>query len=76
MVTALLHGPVWLQTVLFVVVSTGLLLALRPLVELGYLSNTAECRKLADSSYQDLLAQTIADGILQDLGLGRKKTEA
>ncbi|MCI6012261.1 MAG: N-acetylmuramoyl-L-alanine amidase [Firmicutes bacterium] len=46
------------------------------LVELGYLSNTAECRKLADSSYQDLLAQTIADGILQDLGLGRKKTEA
>ena len=37
MVTALLHGPVWLQTVLFVVVSTGLLLALRPLVR-KYLS--------------------------------------
>ena len=32
MVTALLQGPVWLQTVLFVVVSAGLLLALRPLV--------------------------------------------
>ena len=37
MVTALLHGPVWLQTVLFVVVSAGLLLALRPLVR-KYLS--------------------------------------
>ena len=37
MVTALLQGPVWLQTVLFVVVSTGLLLALRPLVR-KYLS--------------------------------------
>ena len=37
MVTALLHGPVWLQTVLFVVVSTGLLLSLRPLVR-KYLS--------------------------------------
>ena len=32
MVTALLQGPVWLQTVLFVVVSAGLLLTLRPLV--------------------------------------------
>ena len=37
MVTALLHGPVWLQTLLFVAVSTGLLLALRPLVR-KYLS--------------------------------------
>ena len=37
MVTALLQGPVWLQTVLLVVVSTGLLLALRPLVR-KYLS--------------------------------------
>lgn len=37
MVTALLQGPVWLQTVLFVAVSTGLLLALRPLVR-KYLS--------------------------------------
>ena len=37
MVTALLHGPVWLQTVLFVLVSTGLLLSLRPLVR-KYLS--------------------------------------
>ena len=37
MVTALLHGPVWLQTVLFVAVSAGLLLALRPLVR-KYLS--------------------------------------
>ena len=37
MVTALLQGPVWLQTVLFVAVSTGLLLALRPLVK-KYLS--------------------------------------
>ena len=31
---------------------------------------------LGGTLYQDLLAQTIADGILQDLGLGRKKTEA
>lgn len=37
MVTALLQGPVWLQTVLFVAVSAGLLLALRPLVR-KYLS--------------------------------------
>ena len=37
MVTALLQGPVWLQTLLFVAVSTGLLLALRPLVR-KYLS--------------------------------------
>ena len=37
MMTALLQGPVWLQTLLFVAVSTGLLLALRPLVR-KYLS--------------------------------------
>lgn len=33
MLTALLGGEVWLQTVLFVVVSVGLLLALRPLLK-------------------------------------------
>lgn len=32
MLTSLLEGPVWLQAVLFFVVSAGLLLALRPLV--------------------------------------------
>ena len=37
LLTALAHGPVWLQTLLFVVVSAGLLLALRPLVK-KYLS--------------------------------------
>lgn len=33
LLTALAHGPVWLQALLFVVVSAGLLLALRPLVK-------------------------------------------
>ena len=33
LLTALAHGPVWLQTVLFLIVSAGLLLALRPLVK-------------------------------------------
>lgn len=32
-VTALFHGPVWLQTALFFVVSTALLASLRPLVK-------------------------------------------
>ena len=33
LLTALAHGPVWRQALLFVVVSAGLLLALRPLVK-------------------------------------------
>lgn len=33
LLTALAHGPVWLQALLFVTVSAGLLLALRPLVK-------------------------------------------
>ena len=37
LLTALAHGPVWLQTLLFLVVSAGLLLALRPLAK-KYLS--------------------------------------
>ena len=37
MLTALAGGPAWLQTLLFLAVSTGLLLALRPLVK-KYLS--------------------------------------
>lgn len=37
LLTALAGGPAWLQTLLFLVVSTGLLLALRPLVK-KYLS--------------------------------------
>lgn len=37
LLTALAHGPLWLQTLLFLVVSAGLLLALRPLVR-KYLS--------------------------------------
>lgn len=34
------------------------------LVELGYMSNRAECEKLADENYQELLAEKIAAGIL------------
>ena len=37
LLAALAHGPVWLQTLLFLVVSAGLLLALRPLAK-KYLS--------------------------------------
>ena len=37
LLTALAHGPGWLQTLLFLVVSAGLLLALRPLAK-KYLS--------------------------------------
>lgn len=33
LLTALAHGPLWLQTLLFIAVSAGLLLALRPLVK-------------------------------------------
>lgn len=33
LLTALAHGPVWLQALLFVAVSAGLLLALRPLAK-------------------------------------------
>lgn len=34
------------------------------LVELGYMSNRTECKKLTDEDYQDLLAEKIAAGIL------------
>lgn len=34
------------------------------LVEMGYLSNQGECRKLADEAYQDRLAKKLALGIL------------
>ena len=33
------------------------------LVELGFMTNPAECAKLGDEDYQQLLAQAIADGI-------------
>lgn len=34
------------------------------LIELGYMSNREECRKLLDEDYQELLAEKIAAGIL------------
>jgi N-acetylmuramoyl-L-alanine amidase len=37
------------------------------LVEMGYLSNDAEREKLSDDTYQNLLAASIADGIIQSL---------
>ncbi|OHB65448.1 MAG: hypothetical protein A2Y77_09795 [Planctomycetes bacterium RBG_13_62_9] len=37
------------------------------LVELGYLSNAAEARRLQDPAHQNRLAQAIADGILASL---------
>lgn len=37
------------------------------LVELGYLSNNKECKNLADTSYQKMLAQALTKGILKSL---------
>lgn len=37
------------------------------LVEMGFLSNDSECRKLLSDEYQEELSQRIADGILQEL---------
>ncbi|MCX5646276.1 MAG: N-acetylmuramoyl-L-alanine amidase [Phycisphaerae bacterium] len=37
------------------------------LVELGYLSNTQDCARLRDGTYQNRLAQAIANGILAGL---------
>lgn len=37
------------------------------LVEMGFLSNHSECQKLAREDYQEILAQKIAEGILQEL---------
>lgn len=34
------------------------------LVEIGYLSNQEECRKLSDETYQEVLAEKLAEGIL------------
>lgn len=36
------------------------------LVELGYMSNPEECRKLTDEDYQELLAEKIAAAVLSD----------
>lgn len=35
------------------------------LIEMGFLSNHAECQRLANSDYQGLLAEKIAEGILE-----------
>ncbi|MFP3937925.1 MAG: N-acetylmuramoyl-L-alanine amidase [Phycisphaerae bacterium] len=37
------------------------------LVELGYLSNTSEARRLAEPAYREQLARALADGIVQHL---------
>jgi len=37
------------------------------LIETGYLSNSPERRKLADTAYQQILAETIADGIISSI---------
>lgn len=37
------------------------------LVEMGFLSNYSECQKLTREDYQKILAQKIAEGILQEL---------
>lgn len=39
------------------------------LIETGYMSNAAECAALTDSTYQQKLAEAIADGIVQWLAL-------
>ena len=36
------------------------------LVEMGFLSNDSERRKLADDDYQETLSQKIAEGILRE----------
>lgn len=35
------------------------------LIEMGYLSNKTECERMADETYQKLLAEKIAEGILK-----------
>ena len=40
------------------------------LVEMGFMSNPEELKKLCRSSYQQILADAIAEGILDTLGLG------
>lgn len=37
------------------------------LVEIGYLSNTQECRRLASAEYQETLAEELADSILESV---------
>lgn len=37
------------------------------LIELGFISNPDDCRKLTDSAWQDDAAQAIADGIIEAL---------
>ena len=45
------------------------------LVEMGFMSNQDELEKLCRSSYQQILAEAIAQGILETLGLEKVKTE-
>lgn len=40
------------------------------LVEMGFLSNNSECHKLLSSDYQEILAQRIAEGILNKIKRG------
>ena len=43
------------------------------LVECGFLTNTDEAKKLKDKSYQEILAEGIAQGILTYLDTNLKK---
>ena len=38
------------------------------LIELGYFSNSSECGKLASSEYQSLLAENIAEAVMNRMG--------
>ena len=44
------------------------------LVELGYLSNTSEARKIQSSAYRDRLASAVADAIIDQSRLGDRGT--
>ncbi len=44
------------------------------LVEMGFLSNPTECKNLADSDYQQSLAEELVEGILQSLEMLAEET--
>lgn len=45
------------------------------LVEMGFLSNPTECKNLADSDYQQSLAQELVEGILKSLEMLAEETD-
>lgn len=45
------------------------------LIELGYFSNSSECRKLATSEYQSLLAENIAEAVMNEQTIAAAVTD-